>query len=67
MRDELDTVPADPRGDQVLPILNYSFLKIDTWNNLTGGVTRSDIVGIDPSNFPHERTSPALKAKCGIF
>lgn len=62
-RHELDSQPSDPWDEHISPLFNDESYKPPVVDRLAGGVTRSDIIGIDPAKFICERDSSFLKSK----
>lgn len=62
-RHELDSQPADPWDQHIAPLFNDETFTPPVVDRLSGGITRSDIAGIDPSKFVCERESSVLKTK----
>lgn len=66
-REELDAAPSDPWDDSISVLFNDVDFAPQSVRLLAGGVTRSDIDGVDPSQRPFERTAATLKTKWGQF
>lgn len=64
-REELDSTPSDPWDEFISVLYNDVSFQPSSVRNLAGGVTRSDIAGIDPASRTHHRTASTLKSKFG--
>ncbi|CDF35152.1 unnamed protein product [Chondrus crispus] len=66
-RDELDGEFIDPWSDYIPPMYNDVNFKPEPCSSVCGGVTRDDIISIDPGQRKYERLAGTLKRKFGEF
>jgi len=66
-RPELDGEPIDPWTDNIAPLFNDTTFQPRAVSVLAGGVTRADIISLDPSVRAYERDGGVLKRKFGSF
>lgn len=64
-RQELDVTTTDPWDEFIAELYNDDAFMPSPVHLLSGGVTRSDLDGIDPAQRPYHRTASTLKMKFG--